>query len=81
MLEEATIHTVRDCPFCGSVELRLVHHAVRSGEVAHEVWQIKCESCGALGPAVTSHGFDPRTSCMEKAALGRWNFRAHDGRK
>ncbi len=60
-----TMHT--SSPFCGnSAKLRFTHH--RSGRETYRViGQVRCLSCGARGPAVSSQSMDWRDGLTEEA--------------
>ena len=44
-------HYPTDCPFCGSIQTRIVDTALKYERDVY--WRVKCDSCGAYGPAVS----------------------------
>ncbi len=55
-----------DCPFCGSVETRIVDVAIKYERCGY--WRVKCDNCGAYGPAIGK-------SFKRDDAIKAWNNR------
>jgi Lar family restriction alleviation protein len=61
-------HYPTDCPFCGSIQTRIVDTSLKYERDVY--WRVKCDSCGAYGPAVSKNMY------KRDDAIILWNNRS-----